>query len=96
MLQMSYDTLMKGEGDEAMLRRMVDQLKGKLIETSLQLEAKIHTAAHQEKQINALNIQVNSLKEVESLTRSLLQIRNMEVKHLQVSYLNQSQPSLFA
>ncbi|XP_076663068.1 uncharacterized protein LOC143366137 isoform X2 [Andrena cerasifolii] len=82
-LQMSYDTLMQGEGDEVMLRRMVDQLKGKLIETSLQLEAKIRTAANQEKQINALNIQVNSLKEVESLTRSLLQIRNMEVKHLQ-------------
>ncbi|XP_003697876.1 tropomyosin isoforms a/b/d/f [Apis florea] len=82
-LQSSYDTLLKGEGNEAMLRRMVDQLKSKLIQTSLQLEDRIRTVANQEKQISALNSQVASLKEVESLTRSLLQIRNMEVKHLQ-------------
>ncbi|KAG9428018.1 tropomyosin [Apis mellifera carnica] len=82
-LQSSYDILMKGEGNEVMLRRMVDQLKGKLIQTSLQLEDRIRTVANQEKQISALNSQVASLKEVESLTRSLLQIRNMEVKHLQ-------------
>lgn len=75
---------MKGEGDEVMLRRMVDQLKNKLIQTSLQLEDRIRVVANQEKQISALNSQVASLKEVESLTRSLLQIRNMEVKHLQV------------
>ncbi|KOC62743.1 hypothetical protein WH47_03727 [Habropoda laboriosa] len=83
-LQSSYDALMKGDGDDAMLRRMVDQLKGKLIQTSLQLEDRIRIASNQEKQISALNNQVASLKEVESLTRSLLQIRNMEVKHLQV------------
>lgn len=82
-LQSSYDALTKGEGDETMLRRMVDQLKGKLIQTSLQLEDRISIVSNQEKQINALNSQVASLKEVESLTRSLLQIRNMEVKHLQ-------------
>ncbi|XP_029049685.2 tropomyosin isoform X2 [Osmia bicornis bicornis] len=83
LLQASYDALMKGEGDEVMLRRMVDQLKNKLIQTSLQLEDRIRVVANQEKQISALNSQVASLKEVESLTRSLLQIRNMEVKHLQ-------------
>ncbi|KAF3424887.1 hypothetical protein E2986_06159 [Frieseomelitta varia] len=82
-LQAAYDSLMKGEGNEVMLRRMVDQLKGKLIQTSLQLEDRIRTVSNQEKQISALNSQVASLKEVESLTRSLLQIRNMEVKHLQ-------------
>ncbi|KAK1129107.1 hypothetical protein K0M31_020237 [Melipona bicolor] len=82
-LQATYDALMKGEGNEVMLRRMVDQLKGKLIQTSLQLEDRIRTVSNQEKQISALNSQVASLKEVESLTRSLLQIRNMEVKHLQ-------------
>ncbi|XP_071877434.1 uncharacterized protein [Bombus fervidus] len=82
-LQSTYDALLKGEGNEVMLRRMVDQLKGKLIQTSLQLEDRIRTVSNQEKQINALNNQVASLKEVESLTRSLLQIRNMEVKHLQ-------------
>ncbi|XP_043604506.1 tropomyosin [Bombus pyrosoma] len=82
-LQATYDALLKGEGNEVMLRRMVDQLKGKLIQTSLQLEDRIRTVSNQEKQISALNNQVTSLKEVESLTRSLLQIRNMEVKHLQ-------------
>ncbi|CAD1470828.1 unnamed protein product, partial [Heterotrigona itama] len=82
-LQATYDALLKGEGNEVMLRRMVDQLKGKLIQTSLQLEDRIRTVSNQEKQISALNSQVASLKEVESLTRSLLQIRNMEVKHLQ-------------
>lgn len=83
LLQGSYDALMKGEGDEVMLRRMVDQLKAKLIQTSLQLDDRIRVGLNQEKQISALNSQVASLKEVESLTRSLLQIRNMEVKHLQ-------------
>ncbi|XP_076392578.1 uncharacterized protein LOC100876119 isoform X2 [Megachile rotundata] len=83
LLQGSYDALLKGEGDEVMLRRMVDQLKAKLIQTSLQLEDRIRVGLNQEKQISALNSQVASLKEVESLTRSLLQIRNMEVKHLQ-------------
>lgn len=82
-LQASYDALLKGEGNEVMLRRMVDQLKDKLIQTSLQLEDRIRTVSNQEKQISALNSQVASLKEVETLTRSLLQIRNMEVKHLQ-------------
>ncbi|XP_017890676.1 tropomyosin isoforms a/b/d/f [Ceratina calcarata] len=82
-LQVSYDALLKGEGNEVMLRRMVDQLKDKLIQTSLQLEDRIRTVSNQEKQISALNSQVASLKEVETLTRSLLQIRNMEVKHLQ-------------
>ncbi|CAL7952292.1 unnamed protein product [Xylocopa violacea] len=82
-LQSFYDALLKGEGNEVILRRMVDQLRGKLIQTSLQLEDRIRVVANQEKQINALNSQVASLKEVESLTRSLLQIRNMEVKHLQ-------------
>nr|XP_031826904.1 tropomyosin [Nomia melanderi]XP_031826905.1 tropomyosin [Nomia melanderi]XP_031826906.1 tropomyosin [Nomia melanderi]XP_031826907.1 tropomyosin [Nomia melanderi]XP_031826908.1 tropomyosin [Nomia melanderi] len=82
-LQVSYDALLKGEGDEVLLRRMVDQLKAKLVHTSLQLEDRIRTVSNQEKQISALNSQVASLKEVESLTRSLLQIRNLEVKQLQ-------------
>ncbi|OAD59391.1 hypothetical protein WN48_09131 [Eufriesea mexicana] len=82
-LQASYDALLKGDGNEVVLRRMVDQLKGKLIQTSLQLEDRMRIVSNQEKQICALNSQVASLKEVESLTRSLLQIRNMEVKHLQ-------------
>lgn len=86
-LQVSYDALLKGEGDEALLRRIVDQLKAKLVQTSLQLEDRIRTVSNQEKQIGALNSQVASLKEVESLTRSLLQMRNLEVKQLQVKPL---------
>lgn len=81
-LQESYDAIAKG--DEDTLRRTVDQLRGKLIQASLQLEDRNRLVANQEKQISALNSQVASLKEVESLTRSLLQIRNMEVKYLQV------------
>ncbi|XP_078050342.1 uncharacterized protein LOC144476898 [Augochlora pura] len=82
-LQSSYDALLKGEGDEVLLRRMVDQLKAKLVQTSLQLEDRIRIVSNQEKQISALNSQVVSLKEVESLTRSLLEIRNLEVNQLQ-------------
>ncbi|XP_076642557.1 uncharacterized protein LOC143353262 [Halictus rubicundus] len=82
-LQASYDALLKGEGNEVLLHRMVDQLKGKLVQTSLQLEDRIRVVSNQEKQISALNSQVCSLKEVESLTRSLLKIRNLEVNQLQ-------------
>ncbi|XP_033332462.1 uncharacterized protein LOC117223961 [Megalopta genalis] len=82
-LQSSYDALLKGEGDDVLLRRMIDQLKAKLVQTSLQLEDRIRIVSNQEKQISALNSQVVSLKEVESLTRSLLEIRNLEVNQLQ-------------
>lgn len=82
-LQASYDDLMKGGNDENALKQMVEQLRGKLIQTSLQLDDRVRLANNQEKQISALSNQVASLKEVETLTRSLLQIRNMEVKHLQ-------------
>ncbi|KAG7207361.1 hypothetical protein KM043_009024 [Ampulex compressa] len=84
-LQSSYDAIMKGDSNESLLRRMVDQLKSKLIQTSLQLEDRTRLAANQEKQINALSSQVVSLKEVESITRNLLQIRNIEVKQLQAN-----------
>jgi uncharacterized coiled-coil protein SlyX len=48
-------------------------------------EERNRVVANQENQINALNDQVASLKEVVSITRDLLQIRNMEMKQLQVS-----------
>ncbi|XP_076278756.1 uncharacterized protein LOC143208307 [Lasioglossum baleicum] len=82
-LQTSYDALLKGEGNDVLLRRMVDQLKTQLVQTSLQLEDRNRVVSNQEKQIIALNGQVSSLKEVESLTRSLLKIRNLEVNQLQ-------------
>lgn len=82
-LQASYDELMSAGSGENALKQMVEQLRAKLTQTSLQLDDRTRMVNHQEKQINALNTQVASLKEVEALTRSLLQIRNIEVKHLQ-------------
>ncbi|XP_015180733.1 PREDICTED: tropomyosin-like [Polistes dominula] len=64
------------------------ELKNKLTETIMQLEDRGVIMANQEKQINALNIQVSTLKEVVAITRDLLQIRNKEVKHLQAEVDN--------
>ncbi|XP_066582218.1 tropomyosin-like [Prorops nasuta] len=63
--------------------KTMDQLKTKLAGAYSQLEDRNRVVANQENQINALNNQVVSLKEVVDITRDLLQIRNMEVKHLQ-------------
>jgi len=60
-------------------------LHGQLAQTALMYEERNRVVANQENQINALNDQVASLKEVVSITRDLLQIRNMEMKQLQVS-----------
>lgn len=84
-LQTSYDAIMKHGGDEDTLQQSVEQLRGQLAQTALMYEERNRTVANQENQINALNNQVTSLKEVVSITRDLLQIRNMEVKQLQVS-----------
>lgn len=72
-------------GDEDTLQQSVEQLRGQLVQTALMYEERNRVVANQENQINALNNQVTSLKEVVSITRDLLQIRNMEVKQLQVS-----------
>lgn len=82
-LQKSFDNIAKDNNYESQLRSMMEQLKKKLIQTSLQLEDRGRVVANQENQINALNNQVTSLKEVVAITKDLLQIRNMEVKHLQ-------------
>ncbi|XP_011644736.1 uncharacterized protein LOC105431900, partial [Pogonomyrmex barbatus] len=83
-LQASYDAMASpgGDGD---LQRSMEQLRGQLVQTALMYEERNRIVANQENQINALNNQVTSLKEVVSITRDLLQIRNMEVKQLQVS-----------
>lgn len=44
---------------------------------------KTKVCKNQELQIEALNAQVSSLKDVVSITKNLLEIRNIEVKHLQ-------------
>jgi len=86
-LQASYDAIMNHGGNEDTLQQSVEQLRGQLIQTALMYEERNRVVANQENQINALNNQVTSLKEVVSITRDLLQIRNMEVKQLQVSDL---------
>ncbi|XP_014478899.1 PREDICTED: neurofilament heavy polypeptide-like isoform X2 [Dinoponera quadriceps] len=82
-LQTTYNATTRHAGDETGLQRSVDQLRGQLAQTALMYEERNQIVASQENQINALNNQVTSLKEVVSITRDLLQIRNMEVKQLQ-------------
>lgn len=84
-LQASYDAIMNHGGEEDTLQQSVEQLRGQLVQTALMYEERNRMVANQENQINALNNQVTSLKEVVSITRDLLQIRNLEVKQLQVS-----------
>lgn len=73
---------------ESVTHVTLTELKNKLTETIMQLEDRGVIMANQEKQINALNIQVSTLKEVVAITRDLLQIRNKEVKHLQAEVDN--------
>lgn len=84
-LQASYNAITTHGSDEDILQRSVEQLRGQLAQTALMYEERNRMVANQENQINALNNQVTSLKEVVSITRDLLQIRNIEVKQLQVS-----------
>ncbi|XP_072761534.1 uncharacterized protein [Anoplolepis gracilipes] len=87
-LQASYETITNHDGAEDTLQRSVEQLRGQLAQTALMYEERNRMATNQESQINALNNQVASLKEVVSITRDLLQIRNMEVKQLQAEVDN--------
>ncbi|CAL1683979.1 unnamed protein product [Lasius platythorax] len=87
-LQTSYETTTHHDDAEDTLQRSVEQLRGQLVQTALMYEERNRVAANQESQINALNNQVASLKEVVSITRDLLQIRNMEVKQLQAEVDN--------
>ncbi|XP_011352431.2 tropomyosin [Ooceraea biroi] len=87
-LQASYDTITNHGSDENTLQQSVEQLHGQLAQTAMMYEERNRVITNQENQINALNNQVASLKEVVSITRDLLQIRNMEVKQLQAEVDN--------
>jgi len=87
-LQASYEAIMNHGGEEDTLQQSVEQLRGQLVQTALMYEERNRMVANQENQINALNNQVTSLKEVVSITRDLLQIRNLEVKQLQAEVDN--------
>jgi len=71
--------------DEDILQQSKKQLREQMMQPALIYEEHNRMIANQENQINALNNQVASLKEVVSITRDLLEIRNIEVKQLQVS-----------
>ncbi|XP_029154888.1 tropomyosin-2-like isoform X2 [Nylanderia fulva] len=88
-LQASYDKARRNQDSETEdTLQSVEQLRGQLVQTALMYEERNRVAMNQENQINALNNQVASLKEVVSITRDLLQIRNMEVKQLQTEVDN--------
>lgn len=83
-LQASYAAVTSSDGDEITLRREKEDLKNTLTQTQLMLDDRGRLIANQQTQIQALSKQVSSLKEVVAITKDLLNIRNMEVKHLQV------------
>lgn len=87
-LQASCEAITNHDNAEDILQQSVEQLRGQLAQTALMYEERNRVATNQESQINALNNQVASLKEVVSITRDLLQIRNMEVKQLQTEVDN--------
>ncbi|XP_012057326.1 PREDICTED: uncharacterized protein LOC105620445 [Atta cephalotes] len=74
--------------DEDALQQSEEQLREQMIQPALIYEEHNRMIANQENQINALNNQVASLKEVVSITRDLLEIRNIEVKQLQAEIDN--------
>ncbi|XP_058792268.1 uncharacterized protein LOC131664861 [Phymastichus coffea] len=80
----SPNNLTNGVGsDDGNLRRELDDLKSNLAQTKLVLDDRERRVVSQENQILALIKQVSSLKEVVAITKDMLNIRNMEVKHLQ-------------
>ncbi|KYN41687.1 hypothetical protein ALC56_03907 [Trachymyrmex septentrionalis] len=83
-LQAYYSAIMN-RGNDDTLQQSEEQLREQMIQPALMYEERNRVIANQENQINALNNQVASLKEVISITRDLLEIRNIEVKQLQVS-----------
>lgn len=82
-LQASYAAVTSGDGDEITLRKEKEDLKNMLNQAQLMLDDRGRLITNQQIQISALSKQVSSLKEVVAITKDLLNIRNMEVKHLQ-------------
>ncbi|KAF7998614.1 hypothetical protein HCN44_011022 [Aphidius gifuensis] len=69
--------------DPVKLRCLVQELQNSLQQVQLKLNERDRLVVNQEKRIIALSDQVLSLKEVITLTKNMLEIRNTEVKHLQ-------------
>ncbi|XP_024892002.1 uncharacterized protein LOC112467551, partial [Temnothorax curvispinosus] len=90
-LQTFYDVIINhgGDDEDISLQQSVEQLREQLVQTALMMyEERNRVIVNQKNQINALNNQVTSLKEVVSITRYLLQICNMEAKQLQAKVDN--------
>lgn len=85
-LEIEYNGILNGKEDESSLRQELKNLKIQMAQTQLKLDDRVRIVANQENQINALMSQVSSLKDVVNITKDLLNIRNMEVKHLQVKF----------
>ncbi|KYQ58402.1 hypothetical protein ALC60_02823 [Trachymyrmex zeteki] len=83
-LQASYSAIINRGNDEDTLQLLREQLA----QLTLMYEERNRVIVNQENQINALNNQVTSLKEVVSITRDLLEIRNIEMKQLQAKVDN--------
>ncbi|XP_043273758.1 uncharacterized protein [Venturia canescens] len=82
-LEAAYEAAISGKDDQSNLRRELKELKNSLAQSQAKFNDRGRLIANQENQINALGKQVSSLKEVVAITKNLLEIRNMEVKHLQ-------------
>lgn len=85
-LQLPQDILANGltnSSEDGNLRNELENLKSTLTQTKKILEDRERRIVNQECQISALIKQVSSLKEVVAITKDMLNIRNMEVKHLQ-------------
>lgn len=71
--------------DPVKLRCLVQELQNSLQQVQFKFDERDRLVLNQEKRIIALSDQVLSLKEVITLTKNMLEIRNTEVKHLQVT-----------
>lgn len=72
-----------GNNEQAEVHKMKEESEELLTRAKSIIFEKVKVCKNQELQIEALNAQVSSLKDVVSITKNLLEIRNVEVKHLQ-------------
>lgn len=81
-LELELSELRKNPADSTEVQIMKEQSEELLTKAKGIIFEKTKVVKNQELQIEALNQQVTSLKEVVSITKDLLDIRNLELKHL--------------
>lgn len=72
-----------GNNEQAEVHKMKEESEELLTRAKTIIFEKVKVCKNQELQIEALNAQVTSLKDVVAITKNLLEIRNVEVKHMQ-------------